>query len=143
MPVETPFEAPVFAGTITASAHEHGGEPPQSIIRTNQSWAVNVNWTNTGIATGMIAGNWDLHLLLERIGPGNDLDLTDPSDHIIPLSPGPSPVNYFRHIDLPAGRVPAGIYKLVVMLRYLEPGGAPGPMSAYEELSPLIEFYNP
>ena len=145
MPFETLFPTNVFAGTITAAAHEHGGEPPQSIIRTNQSWAVNVSWTNTGSATGMIGGTWDLHLLLERIGPGDDLDLTDSvlSDHIIPLTPGVSPVNYSRHVDVPANRVPAGVYKLVVLLRYIEPTGAPGPISAYEEISPLLEFYNP
>ena len=143
MSFETPFASTVFDGKITASAHEHGGTGPQSIIRTNQSWAVNVSWTNEGLATGMITGSYHLHLLLERIGPGGDLDLIDPADHIIPITPGPSPVNYSRHVDVAAGVVPAGVYKLVVLLRYLEPGGAPGPMSAYEEISPLLEFYDP
>jgi len=144
MPFETLFPPDVFAGTIIeAKVHEHGGTAPSSIIRTDQNWAVNVAWKNTGPATGMIGGNYDLHLLLERIGPGDDLDLTDPNDHFIPLTPGPEPVNYAKHVDIPAHRVPAGIYKVVVVLRYFEPSGAPGPMSAYEETSPLIEFYNP
>ena len=143
MPFETPFAPGAFDGTITATAHEHGGTGPQSVIRTDQSWAVNVNWTNTGIATGMVSGFYHLHLLLERMGPGNDLDLIDPADHVIPLTPGPSPVSYFRHVDVNAGAVSPGVYKLVVLLRYIEPGGAPGPMSAYEEISPLIEFYTP
>lgn len=144
MAFETPFSvAGAFAGTISASAHEHGGVAPQSVIRTDQSWAVNVSWTNTGVATPMIGGNYDLHLLLERIGPGTDLDITDPADHIIPLTPGTSPVNYFRHVDVPAGRVPAGVYKLVVLLRYFDLTGAFGPMAAYEETSPLLQFYDP
>ena len=145
MPFETPFDTAVFGGEITAEAHEHGGEPPQSIIRTNQSWAVNVSWKNTGSATGMIAGKYDLHLLLESIGPGDDLDLVDPNDHIIDLTPGPSPVIYGpRHVFVPANKVPAGIYKLVVMLRYLEPspGNPPGPMAAFYEVS-VLQFYDP
>jgi len=143
MPFETPFPTALFAGDITASAHEHGGTAPQSVIRTDQSWAVNVSWTNTGFVTGMIAGNYDLHLLLESIGPGTDLDLTDPGDHIIALTPGSSPVPYSKHVDVNAGVVPAGVYKLVVLLRYLEPGGTPGPMAAYVETSPLLQFYTP
>jgi hypothetical protein len=143
MPIETPFQPEVFAGTISASVIEHGGVLPQSIIRTDQSWAVVVNWTNTGLATGMIGGKYDLHLLLERVGPGEDLDLTDPADHYVPLMPGPSPVNYSRHIDIAPGAVPDGVYKLVVVMRYIEPGGAPGPMSAYVEITPLLEFYTP
>jgi hypothetical protein len=91
----------------------------------------------------MISGSYDLHLLLERVGPGNDLDLTDTADHIMPLTPGPSPVNYSRHVDVAAGRVPAGVYKLAVLVRYLEPGGAPGPMSAYEETTPFLQFFDP
>ena len=145
MPFETPFPKDVFAGSITATVHEHGGIAPQTIIRTDQSWAVNVNWTNTGLATGMIAGNYDLHLLLERMGPGDDLDLTDREvrDHEIPLRPGPEPIEYSKHVDIRAGIVPPGVYKLVVVLRYMESSGTPGPMSAYVETNSLLEFYTP
>ena len=34
MPFETPFPPALFAGTITAVEHEHGGVTPPSIIRT-------------------------------------------------------------------------------------------------------------
>ena len=148
MPFETPFPPALFAGTITALQHEHGGVAPQTIIRTDQSWAVNVNWTTTGFVTGMISGNWHLHVYLESIGPGDDLDLTDAINpgHIIPLRPGLSPVNYSVHFDVLAGRVkapPAGIlYKLAVTLTYFDASGAPGPMAAFVE-GPLLQFYNP
>src|SRR5690242_15875016 len=91
MSFETPFPPAIFAGTITALQHEHGGVAPATIIRTDQSWAVNVNWQTTGIATGMICGEWHLHAYLESIGPGPDLDLVDAVSpgHIIPLTPGP------------------------------------------------------
>src|SRR5215212_6670152 len=145
MPFETPFPANLFAGTITAVEHEHGGVAPQTIIRTDQSWAVNVSWTTTGLATGMIAGAWHLHVYLESIGPGADLDLTDAINpgHIIPLTPGISPVNYFVHFDVLASTVtapPAGIlYKLAVTLTYFDASNAPGPMAAFEE-GPLLQF---
>lgn len=146
MPFQTPFSSQsAFDGTITASVHEHGGTAPTTIISTDQSWAVNVNLKNTGPAASMVGGKYDLHLLLERMGPGVDLDLTDPfiPDHIIPLTPGTSPVSYFKHIDVAAGAVPAGVYKLIVLLRYFDLTGAPGPMAAYEEIGPLLQFYDP
>ena len=148
MPFETPFPANLFAGSIIALEHEHGGVAPQTIIRTDQSWAVNVSWTTTGLVTGMIAGSWHLHVYLESIGPGADLDLTDAINpgHIIPLTPGISPVNYFVHIDVLAGTVIAPLagilYKLAVTLTYFDASGAPGPMAAFEE-GPLLQFYNP
>jgi hypothetical protein len=148
MPFETPFPAFLFAGSINALQSENGGVAPQTIIRTDQSWAVTVNWTTTGFVTGMIAGEWHLHLYLESIGPGPDLDLIDAVNpgHIIPLTPGPSPVNYSVRIDVPAGTVtapPAGqLYKLAVTLTYFDATGAPGPMAAFQEGS-LLQFYNP
>ena len=152
MPFETPFGA-AFAGTITATVHEHTGPgdppaPPTTIIRTNNPWAINISWQTTGLGTGMITGNWHLHVFLESIGPGPDLDLVDlaPGDHVIPLTPGLPPVDYFVHFDVPAGRVSAPaagrLYKLVVSLTYIESTGSPGPMAAYVE-GPVLQFYNP
>ena len=148
MPFETPFPPAIFAGTIDAVQHEHAGVTPPSIIRTDQSWAVNVSWTTTGLATGMICGEWHLHAYLESIGPGPDLDLIDAISpgHVIPLTPGLSPVSYFVHLDVLAGAVtapPAGsLYKLAVTLTYFDASGAPGPMAAFEE-GPILQFYNP
>lgn len=143
MPFETPFPPDCFAGTLSVSLHEHGGAPPSTIIRTDQFWAVNVHWVTTGLATGMICGNWQLHCYLEKNGSGHEYDLGDPDDHIIPMTPGPSPVHYFYPIDVPAGMIVSpGLYKLIVSLTYIEPTGSPGPMSAYDEDS-MIQFYAP
>ena len=147
MPLETPFSVPgAFAGTITATVQDQNGVTPSTIIRANQNWSVRVNWQTTGIATGMISGTWHLHAYLESIGPGVDLNLFDPNDLNIPLTPGPSPVNYSAQIDVPANTVVAPhsgiIYKLVLTLTYVEPGGAPGPMAAFVE-GPVLQFYNP
>lgn len=147
MPFETPF-GNAFAGTISATVHEHTGAgdppaPPTTIIRRNNPWAINVRWQTTGIGTGMVTGRWHLHTYLESIGPGPDVDLIDPADHVISLTPGPSPVNYFVHFDVPASKnPPEGLYKLGISLRYLEPTGSPGPMAAFVE-GPVLQLYNP
>ena len=128
MPFETPF-GDAFEGTISATVHEHGGEAPRTIIQTDDSWAVNVRWRTTGVGTGMITGTWHLHVFLESIGPGADLNLIDPADHVIPLTPDDSPVDYFVHFDVPATNNPTvplagALYKLVVSLTYFEPTGS-------------------
>jgi hypothetical protein len=70
----------------------------------------------------MITGSGHRHVYLESLGPGDVLDLTDAVNpgHIIPLTPGPSPVNYFVHFDVLANTVKAPLagilYKLVVSL---------------------------
>lgn len=148
MPFETPFPKFLFAGAITSLQQENGGAFPETIIRTTQDWSVTVSWVTTGLATGMIAGEWRLHLYLESIGPGADRNLfdDDDADRIIPLAPGPSPVHYSVKVDVPAGRITAPaagrLYKLVATLTYIEPGGTAGPMAAFEE-GPILQFYNP
>jgi hypothetical protein len=147
MPIETPFSVPgAFAATITATVQDQNGVSPATIIRTNQAWAVQVNWQTTGLATGMISGTWHLHAYLESLGPGDDLNLIDPNDLNIPLTPGSSPVNYSARLDVPANTVVAPhsgtLYKLVVTLTYVEPGGNPGPMAGFVE-GPVLQFYNP
>jgi hypothetical protein len=149
MPFEVLFPPGFFDGTLTILPHEHGGVPPSTIIRTDQSWGINVDWTTTGAATGMIAGQWHLHVYLESIGPGNDLDLVDPADHVIPLTPGPSPINYQVHFDVPANvvAIPPGDtrsrpYQLAVALTYIEPNGTPGSIAAIE-MGSILQFYNP
>ncbi len=143
MPFETPLPAGFFDVTMTGpTVHESGGAPPTTIIRTNQPWHVHVEWDTTGMLTGMITGNWDLHLYLESVGSGPEVDLTDPNEHIIPLSPGPSPRHYHFHPDVAAGAVPAGPYRLALTLTYTDATGTPGPMAGYWE-GPIIQFYQP
>lgn len=151
MPFQTPFPpgSGAFDGTITATVHEQGNPEPTFIIKTSDPWTVDVNWTNTGFLQPMTGGTYDLHLLLERMGPGTDLDLVDSfniADHIIPLTPGVT--DYTKPVDINPADVPTnpiidGVYKLVVLLRYYDLTGAPGPIAAYEEISPLLQFYTP
>ena len=146
MPCETHFDPEDFKIRLSAVVHEEGGEPPQTIIRTDQDWHVHVKWRTTGFITGMIGGDWHLHVMLESVGRGREYNLYDPADHYIALTPGPSPVRYRAKIDVKAGTVHAPksgmLYRLVVVLTYREPTGDPGPMACYS-LEPLILFYQP
>ena len=141
---ENAFETPVLnlAGTINAAVHEHGGVAPTRIIRTDTSWAVNIDWTVTGSAVPMIAGTWHLHIRLESMGPGGEYSFFDP-DCNLPLNGGN---NYSCHFDVPAGAVAAAHdgtpYRLVVTLTYRTPAGLPGPIAAYYDAG-IFQFYNP
>ena len=143
---ETPLGvgSPLLTGTIDASVHEHGGASPTTIIRTDNSWAVNINWTFKGILSTMITGRWHVHVLLESIGEGPEYSLFD-ADADQELKPGGTG-DYFCHFDVPAGRVAAGhegsAYKMVVTLTYRNPMGQPRPVAAYYA-GPVLQFYNP
>jgi len=151
---ETPFAPAVFNFVdLEAVPHEHPapGVPladPTTIIRTDQSWAIQVSWKNTGLATGMIDGKWHLHVFAESLGAGPEVTLTDlPEDHIFDLNPGPSPVSYSRHFHVNAGALPVGpegvrLYKLATSLTYIDAAGNRGPMAAYVE-GPIIQIYDP
>ncbi len=143
MPFETPLPAGFFdVSEITATVRESGGAPPTTILRTDQSWDVLVQWKTSGPITGWVAGKWDLHLYLESMGPGDEVEITDPNEHEVPLMPGPSPVLYEYHPDVKAGIVVPGAYKLVFTVRYIEASGNPGQMAGYWE-GPIIQFYKP
>lgn len=140
MPFETPLPPGLFdVSEITATFHEEGGVAPSTILYTDQRWHVDVHWETSGAITGWVTGNWDLHLYLESMGPGEDLDLTDPNEHIVPLTPGLSPILYDYHPDFNAGIVTTGVYKLVFTVRYIEASGNPGQMAGYWE-GPILQF---
>jgi hypothetical protein len=152
MPTETKFDPANFDfANLVATVHEHGVPPgvtpPTSIIRTDQDWSVHVSFDNIGATTGMIGGEYDVHLYLEIWGPAVDLDLTDPADHVIPLVPGPAPVSYNFEIDIPAGAVTAPdeggtLANVIVAITYRNLAGDPDHIAAHIETG-TIQFFNP
>lgn len=143
MPFETPLPTGFFdVITVGPTVHESGGAPPTTIMRTDQAWHAHVEWDTSGLLTGWIAGKWDLHLYLESVGPGPEIELTDPNEHEIPLKPGPSPIHYHYHPDVKAGVVPPGAYQLVLTLTYKDAAGNPGQMAGWWQ-GPIIQFFTP
>lgn len=142
----TAFETPelYLKGKIGAAVHEHGGVAPTRIIRTDTSWAVNIDWAISGSAVPMICGSWHLHVRLESMGPGGEHSFFDP-DCNLPLDPG-GDGKYHCHFDVAAGKVKAAHdgtpYRLVVTLTYRTAAGKPGPIAAYYDAG-IFQFYNP
>lgn len=141
MRFETPFPDAVFKGEITGYTHEVDGVPPSTVIKTTDTWHIHVDWQTTGNATGMITGEWHIQAFLESMGPGPEKTIIEPP-LVIPLTPGVSPILYSREVPIQPKIVPAGTYKLVVVMTYIEPTGHPGPMAGFIE-GPLLQFYEP
>jgi len=150
MPFETPFDPGSFEVTWTMHHIDVGGPAPTTIIRNDQTWQIHLKWRTTGSSTGMIGGTWHVHAYLESMGPGDDFSLIDPADHYIPLTPGPTPVDYEHILDVNAGIVPlapkimdqTGIYRLVVAITYWDLTGNPGPIAG-NWVGPMLQFFLP
>ena len=142
MPFETPLPPGNFDVTITnAAVREYGGTNPTTIIRTDQTWDVQIEWQTSGSIATWLAGNWHLQIFMESMGPGDEVVLVDSNEAVIPLVPE-SPHLYQYHPDFPAGKVTAGVYKLVLTITYTDAANNPGGMAGYWE-GPIIQFYDP
>jgi hypothetical protein len=123
-----------------------GVSPPKTILDSDQDLQIKVSWENHGLATGMVDGRWHLLVMAESQGPGPEVILVDPGDHIFDLNPGPEPRSYSRTVDVPAGTLPVvgghgvTLYKLITSLTYFDAAGNRGPIAAYEE-GPIIQIY--
>lgn len=155
-----PFEIPaslaglfdVTMSDLTAASIVEPGARPSTIIRTDHEWYVNLEWDTSGPLTGWIGGTWHLHLYLESMGPGDEVELFDekeppadpgyPKEHDIPLTPGPSPRHYHLHPDIKKNAVKPGAYKLVATVTYTDLAGNPGEMAGYWE-GPIVQFITP
>ena len=65
----------LLTGTIAADVYELGGVAPTNIIRIDEAWKVSIDWELIGSLKSMVCGTWCLHLHLESIGKGEELDL--------------------------------------------------------------------
>ena len=153
MPCETIFAADVFLiedlEAVVTDVTPPGESPPTSVIRSDQDIEITVSWKTTGGGTGMIAGEWHLLVFAESLGPGPEVILVDPDDHIFDLEPGPAP-EYSRVVNVSAGTLPVvgghgvTLYKLTTSLTYFDasPGGrVRGEMACYVH-GPIIQIYD-
>lgn len=117
-------------------------------IRTDLGWQVRFEWTQKGANTDDYpAHKWMIHLYLERMGSGEwDFPSTVPHTKDVPhvLASGHhyGPANDPIYIEIPAGVVPVGTYKLVATLRLVHAqSNNPVPVVAYGE-GPILQFYS-
>jgi hypothetical protein len=120
---------------ISESAPVNG---PTNIVRTSESWFVKFDWTTTGWLNFFLAGNWNLEVLLEKMGPG-EFDIGPSGKTITPIVSAPNA--YSTTLSFGPGSVPAGLYRASAVLTFKNPVGIPGRITGFTDLG-LIEFYD-
>ncbi len=127
--------------------YEQAPENVKNIIKTTQNWGIHFHWTSVGPVAEWLGAHFHLRAYLENMGPNlpeyqfpaNDPLIVDTEAE--PLNNG---VRFFeRDIDVPAGSVEPGIYKLTCVIQvYDDNKNEPVPVAGFCE-GPLIEFYVP
>ncbi|MFC6085965.1 hypothetical protein [Sphaerisporangium aureirubrum] len=122
------FAPAALAGLIEAEVVDTTGNPPQDVIKANQSFGVRYRWELNGTAVPMIAGRWLLRLLIDEVGGPNDRFVPSP-----PLQVALTPASgaYTTTVNV-AGGLPSSpggsTYQIVASLSYLNAAGTPGGM---------------
>jgi len=117
---------------------EPSSSSPTNIFDTNKDWSARVQWQAT---IHMSGGTWRVSLHLASLVPGANLALTGAA-LTVPVVPGPGPVSYSEETKIAAGTVPAGTYRLVILIDYIDENGKPGPIAGFIE-GPILQFYDP
>lgn len=119
---------------LTATVYEVGGDSPTQIIRTDQDWYVDVEWTLTGPLRHHFCGKWYVSVQLESIGPGPEYRFPVPAAEIDMEPCGDGTYSY--RINVPAGEVDAAdpdgtVYIVSVTLGSENACGDPGHLRAH------------
>ena len=144
--IETDMTA--YTGNMNAFAFE-GPAPifaPKNVIRSDQDWGVKVEWEMQGPLVTWLDANFRLTVHLEGIGVAGDHSLPFVAVHTLsaPLNAGPpASRKYEEIIDIPAGTIPPGVYKLVTTLHLYESAtNNPTPVAGFVE-GGMINIFDP
>lgn len=141
---------PLLKGSISHPVvTEIGGVAPSSVIRTDQDWQIEVNWTLQGSLLGTpfftFNGEWIVRVYLESMGPRAEYEL--PADGkgtkigVDTFTPdGAMKRNYTATIKVAPKAIDPGIYKMVVAITYESSPGAPGPIAGFHE-GGMLQLY--
>lgn len=145
---------PAYDGTMTAVVQEIASPDtpiPADHIRTTQNWRIHLEWETHGVLSQFLVDEFRVRAFLESIGPGAELALPIGGPLVVSTMAGalsfPGGVprrDYTADINVPAGTVPAGTYKLVTTLQLHDdaPPGTPYPIAGMVE-GPVLNFFNP
>lgn len=121
------------------------------IIRTTQNWGVKVSWEMSGAAANfflLMGENWHVRLQLESIGTEAEYNLPPGSPLVVSYASGIPITPTVRrwsdiNLDVPAGTVAAGVYKMTLTVQLADPTTPPIPraMVAFSE-GTLIQLYD-
>ena len=129
---------PAFIFNVQAQAGiQSPGPYPTNIIHAGEPVSIDVDWTQTGLASDVSLFNagchYHLNVYLEKFGPGGDPNV--PSPPLVLIQQGPGPINYSQSISLPA--LTTGVYKVIVTMNFVVPGHVANFIHGYAELGVL------
>lgn len=140
-----------YKGDMTAQVFELASPDtpvPTNHIRTTQAWGVEVKWRMEGAFVPFLIDQFQLRSFIESIGPGLEAALPMGGPVVVntlaaPLQAG-NVREYSANINVPAGTVPAGVYKVVTVVQLHDdaPPASPYPIVATVE-GPILTFFNP
>jgi len=111
--------------------------PPISLIKTSEDWGVTFDWTTDGPWNHSMAGTWNLYCYLEQMGSQEGPDL--PPVSVAFDATAALPHNYSGIINIPAGTVTEGLYKITTAVTFQGAGG-PAPIAMVGN-GPLVKVY--
>ncbi|MEM7119289.1 MAG: hypothetical protein AAF614_43140 [Chloroflexota bacterium] len=130
----------VLSGKINAVIVDHEGVPPGNIVRADNNWAVQFDWSLKGALASCICGDWCLYVRLESIGTGPEYSLGEVRIPLDPCGDG----HYSHKFEVAAGTISSEgcgpVYKAVATLTYITPCDRPGPIAGFADLG-LVQFY--
>ena len=107
------------------------------IIKNSQSWSVTARFRVVGIVSDAIGpGTWTISASLLNLSGGANKQFQATQ----PYSVAPGPDDYVIAINIPAGAVPNGLYKLHISIDLDTAATVPVTMSAE---GPVMKFYTP
>lgn len=115
-------------------------DSPRVIIRDNQPWDVNFRWRTSGDVAELLVADWTLEVHLMHLNGGgtpHDFSKKKVVKHV-PTNPH----DFKEKIEVAAGKVKDGLYKLYANVDITVPGAAKARITGFGE-GPMMEFYTP
>ena len=128
------------SGTIAVEDPADPGTPT-TIIETDDAWDVKVDWSIKGLIAGALGGDWKVEAFLASVDGGTSPGSIGVANVPLNSAPPTSARNYTATINVPAGKVSAGLYRLTVAITYSNLG-VPQEMAAFSD-GPVMQFYVP
>lgn len=130
---------------VTGNVHLHEGisqgglpsVPPVNIIQTDQNLYAHFVWRQSGFLSKMLSGRWQIRIFFELMGAG---EVANPAPRYVNFVQQEGH-NYSAVINVPAGSLREGIYKVFATIQLEGLKGTPTPIAAYEEIG-VLQVYN-
>ena len=133
------FDSPTNAPEVPTAPPPPGTIWSNKMIQKDQAFQILFHWTQNGPGVFAIgAGDWLLEVFLEKMGPG---EAPVPKGYFKVSIPGVgNPGFYAKEINVPAGTVDPGIYRVVCSMQ-LVVGNVPKALAGFDDLG-LIRVYD-